>query len=115
MKTLDRYIAGIFSRNIVLSLFALTLLFLFQAMYTDLYSHEYPTDQILFYHFMNIPLIGVQMAPPGILLATVLTLSGLSRTNELIACYGIGYGLKRLMAIILSVVLVVACLILVME
>lgn len=115
MKTLDRYIAGIFIRNCVLSLVSLTLLFLFQAMYTDLYNHEYPTNQILFYYFMSIPLIAVQMSAPGVLLATVLTLSGLSRTNELIACYGIGFGLKRIMTLILAVVLSLSCLILIME
>ncbi len=115
MKTIDRYIAGIFIRNIFLSLFSLSLFFLFQAMYTDLYNHDFPTEQTLLYHIMNLPLIAVQMSASSILLATVLTLSGLSRTNELIACYGMGHGLKRVMAILLSAVIIFSFLILAVE
>ncbi len=90
-------------------------LFLFQSMFTDLYDHNYPTHQILLYHWMNLPQIIVQMFPPAVLLATVLTLSGLSRTQELIACYAIGFSLKRVMTLILSIVFIVCCLILVSE
>src|SRR6478736_3324585 len=108
MKTLDRYIAGIFIRNLAMAVIGMSALFLFQSMFTDLYDHNFPTQQILIYHFMNLPQISVQMAPPAVLLATVLTLSGLSRTHELIACYAIGFGLKRLMTIIAGVVVLVS-------
>ena len=115
MKTLDRYIAGIFLRNLILAVIAMSALFLFQSMFTDLYDHNHSTQQILIYHFMNVPQIIVQMSPPAVLLATVLSLSGLSRTHELIACYAIGFGLKRLMTIILAVVVFVSVLMLVMQ
>lgn len=72
-------------------------------------------QQVLTYHFLNIPLISVQMAPPAILLATVLTLSGLARTNELIASFAIGYSLKRLLFGLLIQVFAVSFVILVME
>lgn len=115
MKTLDRYIAGIFLRNLALSLIAMIALFLTQGLFMDLYAHDYTTQQILIYHFMNVPLVSVQMAPPAVLLATVLTLSGLARTHELVACYAIGFGLKRLMTLMLLFVALVSSLILVME
>src|SRR4051812_16030012 len=99
MKTLDRYIAGIFVRNLVMAVVSMSVLFLFQAMFSDLYDHNYSINQILIYHCLSLPQIAVQMAPPAVLLATVLTLSGLSRTHELVACYSIGWGLKRLMVL----------------
>ena len=55
------------------------------------------------------------MASPSVLLATVLTLSGLSRTHELIAAYAIGFGLKRIVCLFFGVVLFLGALILVME
>src|SRR4051794_2789707 len=100
MKTLDRYIAGIFFRNITMAVFAMTSLFLFQSMFSDLYDHEYSSKKIVIYHAFNLPLIAVQMCPPSVLLATVLTLSGLARTQELVACYAIGFGLKRIFSVI---------------
>lgn len=115
MKTLDRYIAGIFFRNLLMSIFAMTSLFWFQAMFTDLYNHEFPTHQILTLHLMNIPQVIVQMSGPATLLATVLTLSGLARSAELIACYSIGFGLKHLMTLIMGMVVILSCLLLVMN
>ena len=114
MKTLDRYIAGIFIRNLVLAIVSMSVLFLFQALFSDLYT-PFPINQILVYNFLNLPQICVQMSPPAVLLATVLTLSGLARTHELVACYSIGWGLRRMMALILSVVVVVSLLMLVMQ
>jgi lipopolysaccharide export system permease protein len=115
MKTLDRYIAGIFIRNLIMAIIGMSALFLFQSMFTDLYDHNFPTQQILIYHFMSLPQISVQMAPPAVLLATVLTLSGLARTHELVACYAIGFGLKRLMAVVVGAVLIVSALIVLMQ
>lgn len=113
MKTLDRYIAGIFVKNVITSIIGMAALFWFQSMFTDLYDHTHPMHQILTYHMLNLPQVIVQMSPPGILLATVLTLSGLSRTAELIACHAIGVGLRRIMGVILMIVVVVSALILV--
>jgi lipopolysaccharide export system permease protein len=50
-----------------------------------------------------------------VLLATVVSLSTLSRSNELVACYSIGIGLRQVMTIILSIVFMVCCLMLVMQ
>jgi len=115
MKTLDRYLAGIFVQNLILAVASMSTLFLVQSMFSDLYDHNNSIGQILYYHWMNVPQIVVQMSPPAVLLATVLSLSGLARTQELVACYSIGLGLRRIMALILSIVFIVSCLILVME
>jgi len=115
MKTVDRYVVGIFVQNLLLAVVAMSVLFLFQSMFSDLYDHNFTFDQIRYFHFLDIPLIVVQMTPPAVLLATVLTLSGLSRTHELVACYAIGIGLKRIFGWILVVVLIVAALIFLME
>jgi lipopolysaccharide export system permease protein len=115
MRTLDRYLAGIFLRNFAISVLSMSCLFLFQALLGQLFEHEFPGDQVLVYHLLNMPQIIVQMMPPSILLATTFTLSGLTRTNELIACNSIGVGISRIMAIILSIVFMVCCFVLVMQ
>jgi lipopolysaccharide export system permease protein len=115
MKTLDRYVLGIFIKNLMAALLGLTTLFFFQSIFTDLYDHHHETRQILYYHALNLPQIFVQMSPPAVLMATVMSLSGLSRTGELVACYSIGYGIQTLMTRILAAVLVVCALILLVE
>lgn len=55
MRTLDRYLAGLFLKNFMLAVFALTALFLFQDLLGALLDHNYPTEQILYYHLLNIP------------------------------------------------------------
>lgn len=115
MKTLDRYLAILFIKSFVLAVIGMVSLYLFQALLGDLIERSYPSNQIIIFHLMHIPQILVQMMPPSILLATVLTLSGLARNNELIACYSIGMGLGRLMALVLSIVFIISCLILVLQ
>src|SRR5688572_13680184 len=102
VKTLDRYLAGIFIRNFLLALVAMVLLFVFQSLLGQLIDRTYPPNQVVYYNLLHIPEILVQMAPPAVLLATVMTLSGLSRTNELVACFSIGLGLKRLVALFVT-------------
>lgn len=115
MKILDRYLAGVFLKNFLLAVLSMTCLFLFQEMLAKLFEHEFPGDQIVIYHLLNIPGVMVQMMPPAVLLATVFTLSGLTRTNELIACHAIGMGISRIMALILSLVFIVCCFVLIMQ
>src|SRR5581483_2086792 len=57
----------------------------------------------------------VQMAPPAVLLGTVMTLSGLSPTNELVACFAIGLAFKRLIALFLTIVFMICCLMLIFQ
>ncbi|MGK5082308.1 LPS export ABC transporter permease LptG [Bdellovibrionota bacterium FG-1] len=115
MRTLDRYVAGIFLKNFLLGVVALTALFMFQALLGDLLDHSYRAEQVLFYHLLDLPQVLVQMAPPAVLMGTVMTLSGLSRTNELTACMAIGVGVSRLVSLILSMVLIISCFMLVIQ
>src|SRR5947199_75904 len=115
MKVLARYISGIFLRNFALSITALTLLFFFQSVMSQLFNETYPTEQVLVYNSLSFAQYLIQMAPPAVLLATVISLSTLSRSNELIACYSIGVGLRQIMTIIISIVFMISCLMLVMQ
>ncbi|MFL5813792.1 MAG: LPS export ABC transporter permease LptG [Bdellovibrionia bacterium] len=115
MKILDRYLAGVFLKNFLLAVLSMTCLFLFQEMLSKLFEHEFPGSQIVIHQLLNVPAIMVQMMPPAVLLATVFTLSGLTRTNELIACHAIGIGITRIMALILSLVFIVCCFVLIMQ
>jgi lipopolysaccharide export system permease protein len=115
MKTLDRYFSAMFAKNFVLSVVALTTLFLFQALLGGLFDRSFDPSQVLFYQLMGTPQIMVQMMPPSVMLATVLTLSELSRSNELIACFSIGVGLQRLVTLLLSLVFIISCLMLVLQ
>jgi lipopolysaccharide export system permease protein len=115
VRTLDRYIAGIFIKNFLLAVLALTALFMFQALLGELVDRAYPPEQILFLHLLTVPQVIVQMMPPSVILGTVMTLSGLARTNELTACYSIGIGIQRICSLIMSIVFIVSCLLLVMQ
>lgn len=115
MKILDRYVAATFFKNFGVALLSLISLYLFQALLGDLLEGDYPPQLLLIYHLLDAPSVMVQMTPPAVLLGTVLTLSGLNRSNELVACYSIGLGLGRLMAVILSLVFMVACFTLVLQ
>lgn len=115
MRTLDRYIATLFLKTLFFSIMALTGLFLFQKFMGEMLDHQFPLRQVLFYDLMSVPEIIVQMVPPSVLVATVLTLSGMSRSNELVACYSIGVGSKQIIAVLLAIVFMVSCLNVVMQ
>jgi lipopolysaccharide export system permease protein len=115
MKVLARYISGIFLKNFLLGVVALSLLFFFQAVMGQIFNDSYPTEQVLVYHALSLAQYVVQMTPPAVLLATMVSLSTLSRSNELVACYSIGVGLRQIMTIVLSIVFMVCCLLLVMQ
>ncbi len=115
MKTLDRYITGIFLKHLITAICAMSILFTFQAMFPDLYDPRYPIQQIFTYHGMNFPQVIIQMTPPAVLLATLLTLSGLNRTQELIACYSIGLSLKQLLRWTAISIGITSCLALIVE
>jgi lipopolysaccharide export system permease protein len=115
VRTLDRYLATHFIKNFSLAVVALAVLFMFQALLGDLLDHNYSAQQVMYLHLLRLPQVLAQMIPPAILLGTVMTLSGLSRSNELIACFSIGVGVGRIMSLLISIVFIVACLSLVMQ
>ena len=115
MRTLDRYLAGIFLKNFLLAITAVSLLFAFQEFMSSLLEHVYPPEQLIYWELLNLPMVVVQMTPPAVMLATVLTLASLTRTNELVAAYSIGIGLRRISALLLSLVFIISCLVLIVQ
>ncbi len=115
MRILDRYIAILFMKNLGVGVIAFAGFFFFQSFMADFIDAKYTLDQLLTYHLLSIPHILAQMTPPAVLLATVMTLSGLSRANELTACFSIGVGLKRISLIIFSLVILICCVLLVAQ
>lgn len=115
MKVLTAYISNLFIRNFVFALLGLSALFIFQSLINYLMDTEYTAQQSLIYHALKIPEVLVQMAPPAALTGTVVTLSSLTRTNELVACYSIGVGLQKIVVILVSLVFMISCLCLVFQ
>lgn len=115
MKTLERYITAAYLKNFLMAIFALCALFFFQAYLSAIYESKFSREQLLIYHLLNLPHTLVQMAPPAILIATVFTLSGMSRFNELVACYSIGVPLKKIFSLLVMVTFMISCLMLVLQ
>ncbi len=115
MRTLDRYLAVFFIKNFLLSLIGFICLFLFQAILSNVFENAFPFHQILVYQLLNVPQTLVQMTPPAVMMATVLTLSGLARNNEMVACFSIGVGPLRILSLLVSIVFIISCFILILQ
>jgi lipopolysaccharide export system permease protein len=113
MQILARYLATTFFKNLALSLLGLAGLFFFQAVITQM--NDYVLSQLVIYCLYDVPKMMVMVAPPATLIATVLTFSTLSRTNELIACHSIGISLMQMLGVLLPIVFVLCCLSLVAQ
>jgi lipopolysaccharide export system permease protein len=92
---LDRFLIRIFLKYLLVAWIFMGGLFLFQAMFTDLYNHSFPLEQIIFYYAYEIPHILVQMMAPACLLATALMGIQLSRSAELTALFSLGFSLAQ--------------------
>lgn len=115
MKTLDRYIALTFWKNFWVASLGLTTLFVFQAVLGGIVDKDYALKHLIIYNALQAPNIFVQMTPPAVLMTTVFTLSGFNRTNELVACYSIGFGLKRFLILFLSLTTLICCIVLFLQ
>lgn len=113
MQILARYIATSFFKNLLLSLFGLTGLFFFQTIITQL--NDYAMNQLIIYTLYDLPKMMVTVAPPAALVATVLTFSTFSKTNELVACHSIGISLAQMVSVIFPIVFVMCCFSLVVQ
>jgi lipopolysaccharide export system permease protein len=99
----------------MLCLFGLGILFFFQAAMSQILDGDYTVSQILIYQSLNLPSVFIQMTPPAVMMATAMTLTSLSRTHELVACYSIGVGLPHIIVILLSLVFMLSCFTLVIQ
>jgi lipopolysaccharide export system permease protein len=115
MKILARYISAIFLKNFLLSLFGLTALYLVQAILGDIFHVSHTVQQVITFYLLGVPEIVMQLIPPAVMTATVLTLSGMGRSNELTACYSIGVGLHQVVILIFALVLLICSVSLVLQ
>ncbi len=113
MQILARYLGMTFFKNLMLSLFGLAGLFFFQNIVTQL--NEFSFNHLLIYSLYDLPRMLVMVAPPATLIATVLTFSTLSRTNELIACHSIGISLMQMLGVLFPIIFVLCCISLVVQ
>ncbi|MBU6153613.1 MAG: LPS export ABC transporter permease LptG [Bdellovibrionales bacterium] len=113
MQILARYIAGAYFRNLILSTSGLVVLLFFQSVITQV--NDYTLAQKVIMNLYDLPGMWIMVAPPGVLMATILTLSALSKTHELVACYSIGIGMRQLMGVLFPIVFVFSCFSLVLQ
>ncbi len=110
MKTLAQYISILFVKNLLVAVLGLAFLYTFNGILGMILDGKFPLQQILVFNALKFPETLVEMIPPSAMIGTVLTLSSLSRTNELVACYSLGVGLRHVMAIVMSIVFMSCCL-----
>lgn len=108
MRILDRYISLQFFRNYWVAALGLTTLYLAQTIFSGLVDKDQEAQKWIWYCFLGAPQIFNQLTAPGVLIATVMTLSNLNRYSELTALYSMGIGLRRIASIILISVCVIA-------
>jgi lipopolysaccharide export system permease protein len=107
MQILARYLGMTFFKNLTLALLGLAGLFFFQNVVTQL--NDFDLSQLVIFSLYDLPRMMIMVAPPATLIATVLTFSTLSRTNELIACHSIGISLMQILWVLLPMVFVLCC------
>lgn len=115
MRLLSRYIGMLFLKNTLLCLLALTALIMTEQYLGQLMEGSIPAGKLATYHFSNALQMMVQIAPPATLFGSLLTLSTLNRSNELLACFAAGVGLRQVIGIILSVTFILCCVSLVLQ
>lgn len=115
MRTLDRYLAIIYMKNLAISVLGLAFIFTLQGFLYDLTDRDFPLSQLITLHTYQFPDVAVRMAPPAVMLSTLMTLSGLNRTHELTAIFSIGVSLKRLVLTLLSLNFMFCCFLLVTQ
>ena len=115
MRLLDRYLTWIFAKAFLSSLIGITFLFSFQGFFAQIFDRSFTFSQLVYYHWLGVPPMMVQAIPCSVLLATVMSLSHLMRTQELVACMTLGFSMSRVIAIFLSVVLIIGSMSLVLQ
>jgi lipopolysaccharide export system permease protein len=99
MSILRRYICREFLKILLLSMSAFVLIYLvvdFFARIDTFLEHKAPPILVFLYYLHQIPGVGFQIFPLGILMATLLGLGILSRNNEITAMKASGISLYRI-------------------
>lgn len=110
MRILTRYLAREFTWHFFLALGGFSTIYLvvkfFERINAFLYNKA-PLPMMGWYFLYNIPSIIFQVAPPAILLGSIVTLGTMSRHSEIMAMKAGGISLLRITAPILGVVLLI--------
>ena len=111
MKILNRFLLEYFLRILFLSTSAFIGIYLlidFFEKVDDFIEHKAGAWDYVIYLSNNIPVIAVQILPLAILTTMVLTLGGLSRTNEITAMRACGVSLWRVVQPLMILTLVLS-------
>ncbi|MGZ3721877.1 MAG: LPS export ABC transporter permease LptG, partial [Bdellovibrionales bacterium] len=109
MQLIDRYILKLFLLFLTAGLLVfLTLYLTVDVLSFSLRHEDASTASLIKYFTYHTPLILYQLMPVICLMATLFTLSGLNRTNELIALFSVGMSLTRIALPILLAVAVIS-------
>ena len=101
MSILTRYISREFAKLLLLCLVTFVFLYLlvdFIEQSNSFFRHDASIRHVLSYFAYKVPLILFQMLPVAVLLATLLTLTLLSRNSEIIAMKSGGVSIYRIVA-----------------
>jgi len=118
MLLLTRYLLGIFIRNTLLALSAFCGIYLlidFFEKVDDFIAAEAPVSLYLGYFAGMTPMIVVQVVPLALLMASFMTIGGLSRSGELTAMRAGGMSLVRITRPLLAAAVVLTALIILLQ
>ena len=110
LQIIDRYILKMFLAYLVAGLAVFVTLFVAVDFTSTFVRYDVSPGTLLAYYAYFSPAIIYQMIPVACLMATVFTLSGINRTQELTALYSVGMSLARISAPILVSVGIVSAL-----
>ncbi|MCB0393454.1 MAG: LPS export ABC transporter permease LptG [Bdellovibrionales bacterium] len=100
----DRFVAKIFALYFLGAITVLLTLYLSVDAMSSMMSMDAPGLTWAKYYFFMLPSIIYQLLPIVSMIATIFTLSGLNRSNELTAMFSLGMSLARISAPILILV-----------
>jgi lipopolysaccharide export system permease protein len=92
---IDRYITKEYLKYFLASLLVFSTLFLAVDMLSKIWQLKAESSTLWSYFIYEIPMIAYQMTPVSCLMATIFTISFLSRSNELVALFSAGISLAR--------------------
>ena len=109
MQLIDRYILKLFLTFLASGVVVFVTLFLtVDVMSFVLRNADVATASLVKYYLYHTPAVIYQLAPVACLMATLFTLSTLSRSNELTALFSMGMSLTRVAVPILASVALVS-------
>jgi lipopolysaccharide export system permease protein len=104
----DRYISKEYLKFFLASLIIFSTLYFVVDMLSQVWSLKADSTTLWAYFLYEIPKIVYQMTPVSCLMATIFTISFLSRSNELVALFSAGVSLARIALPILMVTSLIA-------